>query len=380
MPKVHSFSQLIESFPANRKPAFTNTATATFPALSDSDHATKPDITITHPTVNTPTSPNEWKWRFVASTVEVKLKASRDPFDNAGECKIGDKHDETIVQLAKNGRNLLLGNSSCFVFVLGVYGHNARIYRFDRSGVIVSKAFSYTSSPHLLGDFFWRLVHPQKSTFGITGSDTTITRPTKEEVERMLDIIQRYHVGLELDVAEFVQDSRWIVASCSPPSNSCDLSLPRGRTRCFAFGRALSQSTNLFSRATVVWRVVVEGHEEKLFALKDSWRELCRKPEGFFYERIRKYKGESAWVGLATFMGCLDLGEEQGEGSSHRTCSATLRVGEHSDQHNRSHMRTLTYPVGHKLSTFTSTKQLVMALRAAIEGPVFLFVALKYNS
>jgi hypothetical protein len=137
---------------------------------------------------------------------------------------------------------------------------------------------------------------------------------------------------------------------------------------------------NLFSRATVVWRVVVEGHEEKLFASKDSWRELCRKPEGFFYERIRKYKGESAWVGLATFMGCLDLGEEQGEGSSHRTCSATLRVGEHSDQHNRSHMRTLTYPVGHKLSTFTSTKQLVMALRAAIEGPVFLCVVLKYNS
>jgi hypothetical protein len=259
------------------------------------------------------------------------------------------------------------------VFVLGVYGHSARIYRFDRSGVIVSKAFSYATSPHLLGDFFWRLVHPQKSSFGITGSDTSITRPTKEEAERMLDIIQRYHLDLEIDAAEFLQDSRWIVASCSPPCESHDSSLPRGRTRCFAFGRALSQSTNLFSRATVVWRVVVEGHEEKLFALKDSWRELCRKPEVFFYERIRKYKGESAWVGLASFMGSLDLGEEQGEESSHRTCSATLRVGKHSDQHTRSHMRTLTYPVGRKLTTFTSTKQLVVALRAAIEGLVFCF-------
>ena len=263
------------------------------------------------------------------------------------------------------------------MFVLGVYGHSARIYRFDRSGVIVSKSFSYATSPHLLGDFFWRLVHPQKSSFGITGSDTSITRPTKEEAERMLDIIQRYHLDLEIDAAEFLQDSRWIVASYFPPCESHDSSLPRGRTRCFAFGRALSQSTNLFSRATVVWRVVVEGHEEKLFALKDSWRELCRKPEIFFYERIRKYKGESAWVGLASFMGSLDLGEEQGEESSHRTYSATLRVGEHSDQHNRSHMRTLTYPVGHKLSTFTSTKRLVMAPRAAIEGLVFLFVALK---
>ena len=80
--------------------------------------------------------------------------------------------------------------------------------------------------------------------------------------------------------------------------------------------------------------------------------------------------GDSAWVGLASFMGSLDLGEEQGEESSHRTCSAMLRVDEYSDQFNRSHMRTLTYPVGQKLTTFTSTKQLVMTLRAAIEGLV----------
>jgi hypothetical protein len=374
---VHSLSQLIQSFPTNRKPTFANTATATFPALSDSDHATKPDITIAHPTVDIPTSTSDWKWHFAASTIEVKVKASRDPFDDAGECKIGDTHDETIVQLAKNGRNLLLGNTSCFVFVLGVYGHTARIYRFDRSGVIVSKAFSYISSPHLLRDFLWRLVHPKKSSSGITGSDTTITRPTKEEAERMLGVVQRYHRGLEIDVAEFLQGSRWIVASWSPPSDRHGSSLACGRTRCLAFGRALSQSTNLFSRATVVWRAVVEGHEEKLFALKDSWRELCRKPEVFFYERIRKYKGESAWVGLASFMGSLDLGEELGEELGHRTCSATLRVGEHSDRHDRSHMRTLTYPIGRELSTFTRTKQLVIALRAAIEGLVFLFVALK---
>jgi hypothetical protein len=49
-----------------------------------------------------------------------------------------------------------------------------------------------------------------------------------------------------------------------------------------------------FGRATVVWRVVVEGHEERLFALKDSCRELCRKPEVFFYKRTGKYNGELA--------------------------------------------------------------------------------------
>jgi hypothetical protein len=303
--------------------------------------------------------------------MELKVKANQDPIDKDGECKIGDIHELTIVQLAKNGRNLLLGNSSCFVFVVGVYGHTARIYRFDRSGVIVSKAFDYTSSPNHLRDFFWRLVHPTNSSSGITGSDTTITRPTKEEAEGMLDIVQRHHPRLKIDAAEFMQESRWIVAAWSPLLENDQPPLARDRKRCFAIGRALSQSTNLFSRATVVWRVVVEGHEEKLFALKDTWREVCRKSEGFFYERIQKYKGESAWIGLARCMGSVDLGEEEEEVSSHRTCSAMLRGGDRPDQHDRSHMRTLTYPVGRKLSTFTSTKQLVAGLRAAIEGLAF---------
>ena len=74
-------------------------------------------------------------------------------------------------------------------------------------------------------------------------------------------------------------------------------------------------------------------------------------------------------------MGSLDLREEEGEELGHRTCSAALRVGEHSDRHDRSHMRTLTYPVGRKLSTFTRTKQLIVALRAATEGPVLLLAS-----
>ena len=75
-----------------------------------------------------------------------------------------ETHNETIVQLVKNSCNLLLGNSSCFVFVLGVYGHNARVYHFDCLGVIILKAFSYTSFPHLLQDLgaHGRIGYPNK--------------------------------------------------------------------------------------------------------------------------------------------------------------------------------------------------------------------------
>jgi hypothetical protein len=78
----------------------------------------------------------------------------------------------------------------------------------------------------------------------------------------------------------------------------------------------------------VIWRVIVQGYEERLFALKDSWHELCWKPEAFFYECIQKYKGDSMWVGLVSCMGSLDLRKEGGEESSHCTCSASLCVGE----------------------------------------------------
>ncbi|KAH9983182.1 hypothetical protein BJV77DRAFT_1073029 [Russula vinacea] len=383
-PLVRSLNQLTQSFPANRKPTFANTSTATFPPLSKSDHATKPDITITHPNVNTPTASTDWKWHLAASIIEVKPKTSSDPFNDDGKYKDNDTHDKIVVQISKYARNLLQGNSSCFVFLLGVYGHNARIYRFDRSGVIVSKAFNYISSPEHLGEFLWRLVHPENSRPGIIGSDTTITRPTSEEAQRMLDavrdVVRRHDPTLEIDDAKFLQDSRWMEACWSPLCEGHDSSIPRGRTRCFTIGPPLWQSTNLFSRATVVWRVVIEGHEGKLYALKDSWRELCREPEVFFYERIQKFKGESKWVGLAEFMGSLNLGGEEEMLSRHCTCSATLRGGQGSDLQDRSHVRTLTYPVGHPLSTFTSTRQMVLGLRAAIEGLVFNFVVLKYAS
>ena len=75
-------------------------------------------------------------------------------------------------------------------------------------------------------------------------------------------------------------------------------------------------------------------------------------------------------------MRSLDLGEKHGEVL---VIARALPRPVYSDRHDRSHMRTLTYPVGRELSAFTRTKQLVIALRAArpIEGRVFLFVTLK---
>jgi hypothetical protein len=138
----------------------------------NSDHSTKPDIAIPLPSRGAPADSEIWQWSRVASVIEVKANLSQDPFDKDA-CKTTQDSDETFAQLAKHGLNLLMGNFSCFCFVLGVYGHMARIYRFDHAGVIVSKAFDYVSHPHVLGEFFWRFFHPIDS-IGVVALDPTI--------------------------------------------------------------------------------------------------------------------------------------------------------------------------------------------------------------
>jgi len=68
--------------------------------------------------------------------------------------KSGIEHNTTITQLSKNARNLLVANMACFVFVLGLYGKKARIYRCTRRAIIVSKAFNYITNPNILAEFF----------------------------------------------------------------------------------------------------------------------------------------------------------------------------------------------------------------------------------
>ncbi|KAH9976034.1 hypothetical protein BJV77DRAFT_1074456 [Russula vinacea] len=177
--------------------------------------------------------------------------------------------------------------------------HNAQIYRFDCSGVIVSKAFNYISSPELLGDFLWQLVHPENSSPGIIGSDTTITRPS-QEAQRLLDVVRWHHPTLETEAAEFLQDSvGWTLVG-------------------LLCARAMTNPLPVVVRVASLL-VLPCGSRRTFFLMQRLSGEMCRKPEVFFYERIQKFK------------------EEQGKRSRHRTCTATLCGGKDSNLHTTPH-------------------------------------------
>lgn len=332
--KVAGLDHITLQIPRNRRPRFVDTHITTLKPPDSSQHPSKPDIAVTHPGVEAPKK--SWEWGMCACTIEVKEKSDSDPITAEGKCETAKIYHETIAQLAKNGRNLLLGNLSCFVFVIGIYGNCARIFRFDRSGLIISKAFEYTSSPDILAEFFWRLVHPaidkcsrntMPSKVGrVVGSDPTISRPTKAEAQLMAERIQNNHPLLAVTPDDIETHSLWLNAEWVQlpkvtkfPPNGCAV-------RCLTIGAPLWQSTGLFSRATIVWKVVFENHEKELYALKDSWRERCRFPEWYFYARIETHAREKSlnYEGIATLVGSVDLAKRH-PSSGHRTRSAELR-------------------------------------------------------
>jgi hypothetical protein len=386
--QISSLAKLVSTFPAPQRPRFADTSGQDISPLATSEHITKPDLVVSHPGQAHCSNAGEWIWPSLSSTVEVKRLESRDPFDEAGELKIGDDHAETIIQVAKNGRNLLLGNLSCAAFVLGMYGSKARIYRFDRAGVVVSRSFDYVASPALLGEFYWRLVHPIRRSKSsgdgiIVGADRTITGASDEDKAQVAEFLQRYHGFSQENASLAVENSLCIMASHRLPSGSEDKPtcvdegnvdgmggasspMPTALRKCFSFGEPLYLSTGLFSRATIVWQVLVEGYEETSYALKDYWREVFRKPESYFYERIEERCHGREHYGLAQCKGSVDLGASREGMQEHRTCSALLRSG--NSLLDRSHMRILLSPVGQQLSTFKNTKRLVCALRDAIKG------------
>ena len=69
----------------------------------------------------------------------------------------------------------------CFVFVISIYGDQARFLRFDRSGVIVSDAFDYRTSTHIMGEFIYRLF--KTGTAADRGHDPTAVLASEADTE-----------------------------------------------------------------------------------------------------------------------------------------------------------------------------------------------------
>jgi hypothetical protein len=344
--QIKYLKTIVSDFAKDAKPSFVDTHKERFPAIDPEDHYTSPDVTATRPNQAIPEQ-GQWQWPDAGIVLELKLKT--DIFKE-GKINASQDSQDALVQIAKSARSLL-ASDRYIAFVVAIVRTKARILRFDRAGYTTSEAFDWSKKENVLPRFFWRLYHPVGNA-RMYGEDDTISIPTLEDKKEMYEIWKKtssYKItpsNLQpFDVA--TQHSRWVKAARGDQS-----------VLCFTIGEPLYRSDGLFSRATRVDRVVIRGDPNPTaYALKDAWRQFCRRPEIDFYDVIAKYCKEEvppiATEGMAQCLGSLELSE-------HKTDSAA-----HPHQQ-RCHMRSLLTPVGIPLKKFESSKELILAMEAAV--------------
>ncbi|KAJ7935470.1 hypothetical protein B0H13DRAFT_2467320, partial [Mycena leptocephala] len=341
---------IVSDFAKDAKPSFVDTHKECFPAIDPEDHYTSPDITATRPNQAIPEQ-GQWQWTDAGIVLELKLKT--DIFKE-GKINASQDSQDVLVQIAKSPRSLL-ASDRYVAFVVAIVKKKARILRFDRAGYRTSEAFDWSKKNNVLPRFFWRLYNPEKNDSDdrqarMYGEDDTVSIPTLKEKRQMYKLWQKtssYKItpsNLQpFEVA--TQHSRWVKAARNNES-----------VFCFTMGPPLYQSDALFSRATRVDRVVIKDDSNPtVYALKDAWRLVYRRPETDFYDVIAKYCKEKIYPteGMAQCLGSVALSE-------HTTNSAA-----HEEQE-RYHTRSLLTPVGIPLKHFPSSKELILALWAAV--------------
>ncbi|KAK7048092.1 hypothetical protein R3P38DRAFT_2867299 [Favolaschia claudopus] len=196
-------------------------------------------------------------------------------------------------------------------------------------------------------------------------TDDTVSTPTLAEKNDMYFRLcgNTFYKERYQNIEEATDNSLWITAALNRIVGGKKVSQ---LVRCFTFGEPLFNVDNSFGCATRVYRVILEDDKSEpgptVYALKDSWRRACRRPEVDFYDAIVKYcekKGIDT-KGMAQCHGSLDLADKR------HGWDASLHVTMDAANHERRHTRILLTPVGGPLNEFKSTKALAQALSNAV--------------
>ncbi|KAF9808132.1 hypothetical protein IEO21_07968 [Rhodonia placenta] len=401
-----ALNQLIQLFPKRRRLAFLGTKGRLLkPPTSSRNmkrYASSPTIVAS--------LPGKYRafyalpeWANVSIAFEIMQHNDDDPIG-----KDAMEHEHTLERIAHHAQNLFVAQNRLFVFVVGIFGSSARIFRFDHAAAVVSEAFDYTERPDILREFLWRFVHPLSTTSSVSGADPSIQIPEEVDIYRAQMLLDKSGKP-PLSQAE-QKMCRWITVR----DTNGDL------LRFFAF-RLLYTNPNMFSRACSVWEALKEGEKTgRTYVIKDAWRQLCFSAETDFYDVLHegvnsvRHGSRSAdaydhanidpcLLGLAQDYIGVDLGRREylrynagcdstrcaqlakNPNTSRKSCTdacvphrslftghctiSSARLGMPLDSElERSHMRLVLKTVGRPISHFTRTYQLIEAFRDAIIG------------
>ncbi|PIL28141.1 hypothetical protein GSI_09792 [Ganoderma sinense ZZ0214-1] len=421
-----ALGSLVSLFPADKRPDFMDCHKIKqyfpFTAFAKNHHSTFPDIAISFPgkKLDSDSSPD---WFGFSGIMVAKAEGNDDPFK-----KKGLMHCRTLVQLAVNARNLMHAHGLTCTFVLGIYGTVLRICRFDHSGAIICQPLRLNNVEDLkvIRQFFWNFVHPTEEG-PFVGWDPTMRRLSPEDEKWLQD---------RLRIAKVHVDTNKFPLSEARSLQIFDGEDESGREpqTLIAF-KILDVNGRLFSRATTVWHAIrdtrrlvngrlidtpVSPDDLRVRVIKEAWRQIVRRPEKEFYDRLGSAIAPNERKGLPNLLCGGDLGEREVRlwesalygapapislnGGHHKSrlsapttqrsvatpppslsaTSSSLKRPVHRPMQQtfvwrrgkganywhreRSHMRFVVAEVGRPVTQFRNTKELVMAFRDAIIG------------
>ncbi|CAK5277214.1 unnamed protein product [Mycena citricolor] len=335
-----------------------------------------------------------------------------------------DESTGPLAEWGERARSLLAASGACCIYLVTFIGRSAHLFRFDTAGYQATPAFDWYDKPTVLPRFLYRLYNPRGHPGRMPGDDYTIVPTEQAERERLHAAMVRRVKCMLREAGELEQQpdepvstsgqnsgaaaasrttnaekaSRlrklakaqkselrrddWLAHSCVIPTVMFQDDEATGRrsyklVHCLTAGPLLWASHSLFGRATKVFRVILredlDADNPTVYALKDSWRQGSRRPEVDFYDVIRegcRQKGIDT-TGMAQCHGCFDMSfripsipaeDATWDPSLHRTASVDLLPEQERDVIARYHTRTLLTPVGRRLSTFSSVRELVDGL------------------
>ncbi|KAJ8470023.1 hypothetical protein ONZ51_g8607 [Trametes cubensis] len=222
---------------------------------------------------------------FATFFIEVKCRTTQDFFQDPYEhwrssraqpCHLFRHATKKSRFLEEFGQQVIYATELCArqfrlcCFSVALFGCKARIMRWDRSGLIVTRQFDLHDNPEILCEFVWRYAHMSEAQRGM---DMTVTVASNAE-ETLFRIAIESHVMLQLGLSR--DRLQAAVYRHYQPKAVCAISVFDVTTReeqRYLISRPLTSPLSMIGRATrTYW--AVNARTGRVACLKDTWR-IC---------------------------------------------------------------------------------------------------------
>ncbi|KAI0368967.1 hypothetical protein BV20DRAFT_1113866 [Pilatotrama ljubarskyi] len=297
-----------------------------------------------------PTTDKRTDWSTIELSIECKISDKwDDPFDDRTGIPFSDRRRDNLGQIMNYSTLVFERQQRTHHYTLIIFGNDARIVRWDRSGAVFSPVIEYKKNPKELGLFLWRLSHASADE---RGHDSTACRvlPKSQHHKLMLKCAKKKlsegDHARELFAESLVADWPWWKLTVGADKER----------REYLVGKPTFIAPGVVGRGTRGYVALDLTNEEHPFVyLKDCWR--LWHPRSEQEGAILAYLNEKGVVYIPTGLVHGDVDEQ-------RTLSQDIwvRIHESADGcplKTHVHYRLVVKEVGLPLKRFRTGKELV---------------------